>query len=251
MTPTDSVRGKWAAKASTGLTLGIGLALVIALATANFGSHSRDIPKVIVGTKDLVYYYRGAKKEDAIALGKALKEIGFLNDSGAGVVLAKGRNGTVVSFVLSNGGWDRPDAISNFGEIGRRIAPSVGGFPFRVWLVDQKLVIRKDLAIGKETIGMRDTVYYYGSATSQEAVALGQSLRSAGAMKDVGATVVLAKGDVTTVSFVVRQTPWESPEAVAAFESLMRRVAPSVGGLPLKLRFLDPGGVMHKEVSIL
>ena len=98
---------------------------------------------------------------------------------------------------------------------------------------------------------MRDIIYYYGSATSEEAIALGQSLRSAGAMRDVGATVVLAKGDVTTVSFVLRQDPWERPEVVATFESLMRRVAPSVGGLPLTLRFLDSGGTIHKEVSIL
>jgi len=156
----------------------------------------------------------------------------------------------VVSFVLSQGAWNRPDAISNFGEIGRRIAASVGGFPFKVRLVDEKLAVQRDLAVGKETIGMRDTIYYYGSATSEEALALGQALRSAGAMQDMGSTIVLAKGDVTTVSFVVRQTPWESPEAVAVFETLMRQVAPSVGGLPLKLRFLDPGGVMHKEVSI-
>ena len=248
MTSTDSVLRKWRAYTSIGLVTGIGLALVIALATA---TRSTAAPKVMVGTRDMVYYTRRATKADAIALGNALKGIGFMTDQGAGVVLAKGASGTVVSFVLAEGAWDRPDAISNFGEIGRRVADSVGGFPFKVRLVDQKLAVRRELAVGKETIGMRDTIFYYGSATSEEATGLGRLLRSAGAMQDVGATVVLAKGDVTTISFVVRETPWERPEVVAAFESLMRRVAPSVGGLPLVLRFLDSGGVMHKEVSIL
>jgi hypothetical protein len=232
------------------LALGIGLAFVMALTIA---SHSTDAPKVMVGTKDEIYYYRSATKEDAIALGQALKETGFLTNSGAGILLSKGksRGATVVSFILKDGAWNHPDAISNFGEIGRRIAPSVGGFPLRMRLIDQRFVVQKDLAVGKETIGMRDTIYYFGSATSQDAIALGQSLRSAGAMKDVGATILLAKGGVTTISFVVKQTPWERPEVVAVFESLMRQVAPSVGGLPLKLRLLDPGGVVHKEVSIL
>jgi hypothetical protein len=248
MKSTDSVFRKWRAYASTGLATGIGLALVFALATV---ARPPDAPAVMFGARDVIYYARHATKEDAIALGQALKGIGFMTDQGSGVVLAKGGAGTVVSFVMADGAWDRPDAISRFGEIGRRIADSIGGFPFKVRLLDQKLAVRRELAVGRETIGMRDIIYYYGSATSEEAIALGQSLRSAGAMRDVGATVVLAKGDVTTVSFVLRQDPWERPEVVATFESLMRQVAPSVGGLPLTLRFLDSGGTIHKEVSIL
>lgn len=230
------------------LALGIGLAFLIALATER---RSTDAPKIRVGSNDVIYYVRRATAKDAGELARALQEIGFLTDRGAGVVLSKGAGGAVVSFVLSSGAWDQPDAIFNFGEIGRRIAPCVGGFPFRVWLVDAKFAKRRELVVGKETIGMRDTIFYYGSATSQDAQALGQSLRSAGALQDTGSTVVLAKGDVTTISFVVQQKPWERPEVVAVYEKLLRRVAPSVGGLPAKLRFLDAGGVMHKEVSIL
>ena len=237
------------AYASTALALVVGLALVVAV--ASLGRGPLGAPKVQFGRSDSVYYTRRTTKEDAIALGRALKEIGFFVDHGAAVVLTKGTGGTVVSFVLHQGAWNVPDTVSTFGEIGRRIGPSVGGFPFRLWLVDEKLVMQKDLAVGKETIGTRDIVYYYGSATSQDALALGQSLRSAGAMQDRGSTVVLAKGDGTTVSFVVQQKPWERPETVAVFESLMRQIAPSVGGLPLRLRFLDAGGVLHKEVSIL
>jgi hypothetical protein len=249
MKSTDSIFGKWAAIASTGLALGIGLVLAIALYTAN---RPIEVPTVMVGTNDVVYYYDGATKEEAVALGQALKAIGFFADRGAGAVLTKkNAAGLVVSFILKDGAWDLPDAVFQYGEVGRGIAPSVGGFPLKVKLVNSKLAVKKVLTVGKETIGMRDTIFYYGSATSEDAIALGQSLRSAGALKDTGVTIVLAKGDGTTVSFVVKQNPWERPEVVAVYESLMRQIAPSVGGLPLKFRFLDSRGVIHKEVSVL
>ncbi len=204
----------------------------------------------MVGAKDQVIYLHRATKEDAAALGQALQSIGYFKDKGAGVSLDKTRGGTVVSFVLSEGAWSEPNVISVYGDMARLIAPAVGGFPIKVQLVDQKLVIQKDLTVGKELVGMRDTVYYYGSATQEDARMLGQSLRTAGAMRDTGMTVVLAKGDVTTLSFVVHQTPWERPEAVSAFEALTRQVAPAVGGLPVRLRFLDTTGRSRKEVSI-
>jgi len=250
MTSTDSIFGKWAAIISTGLALAMGLAFAIALGSTH---RATDVPQVMVGVHDLIYYYGSATKEDAIALGKALKGIGFLTDLGTAVVLArdKSKGITAVSFVLKDGAWNLPDVVFQYGEIGRRIAPTVGGFPFRLKLVDHKLVARKVMVIGKETIGTRDIIYYYGSATSQDAIALGQSLRSAGAIKDMGATILLTKGDDTSISFVVKQNPWERPDVVAIYETLVRQVAPSVGGLPLKLRFLDPGGVVHKDVTIL
>ena len=249
MRSPKSIFGKWT-NVSNGLAVCLGLALTIAIAMASRSTHA---PKVMVGAKDAIFYYGNATKEDASALGHALKKIGFLTDQGAAVMLGKGKSqgSTFVSFILKSGVWDLPDATSRFGEIGRLIAPSVGGFPLKVRLVNENMVVQKELAVGKETIGMRDTIYYYGLATSQDAVALGQALRSVGAMKDAGVTIVLAKGDETTISFVLKQAPWEHPEVVAVFESLMRQIAPSVGGLPLKLRFLDSGGVLHKEVSIL
>ena len=204
----------------------------------------------MVGATDQVIYYRRATKEDAAVLGRALKNIGYFTDKGAAAVLDKSRGGTVVGFVLSEGAWSLPTAISDYGDMARLIAPAVGGFPFTVRLLDQKLAVRKELAVGKELVGMRDAIYYYGSATQEDARMLGQALRSAGALRDTGMTVVLAKGDVTTLSFVVHQTPWERPEVVTVFEALTRQVAPAVGGLPLKLRFLDTTGRSRKEVSI-
>jgi hypothetical protein len=208
------------------------------------------VPKVKVGDKDEVIYLHRATRQDAAALGQELQRIGYFTDRGGAVVLDKSGSGAVISFVLRDGAWSQPNALSEYGDIARTIAPVVGGFPIQARLVDEKLAVRKKLAVGKELIGMRDTIYYYGSATQEDARILGESLRSAGAMHDTGITVVLAKGDATTLSFVVNQTPWEHPEAVTAFEALTRQVAPAVGGLPVTLRFLDTTGRSRKEVAI-
>jgi hypothetical protein len=68
--------------------------------------------------------------------GKALEGTGFFNDRGTSVLLWMGGGPTVVSFVVDEGAWDHPHVVSNFTEIGRRIAMSVGGFPIQVHLVD-------------------------------------------------------------------------------------------------------------------
>jgi hypothetical protein len=247
MTFTTSAFRNWAASPPNWLAVGIGLGLVVCLAKT---PQAIEFPKVIVGSRDEVVYFHRATKEDAGALGRMLKNIRYFTDRGAAVVLDKSRSGTVVGFVLSNEGWSQPNTISEFGDMARLIAPAVGGFPFKVRLLDEKLAVHRELAVGKELVGMRDTIYYYGSATEEDARNLGQSLRSAGALRDTGMTVILAKGDVTTLSFVVHQAPWERSEALSAFEALTRQVAPSVGGLPVRLRFLDTNGRSRKEVSI-
>jgi hypothetical protein len=126
----------------------------------------------------------------------------------------------------------------------------VGGFPIKVRLVDSARAIRKELAVGKVTIGAKDTIYYFGSAAEGDAKALGQELQAAGYLQDIGASVVLSKGDGTVVSFVIQEGVWERPEAVAGFERLAHLVAASIGGLPIKLRLLNPEMETRKEVAI-
>jgi hypothetical protein len=235
---------------SNWLAFGIGLAVLATIVAGEVWFRSAGDPKVIIGTNDEVYYYRRATKEDAMALGRALQKIGFLNDRGTSVLLWQGSGRTVISFVLNNGAWDHPDALSNFAEIARRVAGSVGGFPIQVRLVDAARVIRKELTVGKAAIGARDAIYYFGSATEADAKALGQALRTAGYFEDLGVSVVLLKGDGTAVSFVVQEGIWERPETVSALERLVRQVAPSIGGLPIQLRLLDPQMETRKRVPI-
>jgi hypothetical protein len=245
--PAVSLRSRIAAN---GLAIGIGLALLVSVVAGLVAMRSTGDRKVTIGTNDEVYYYRRATKEDALALGRALRSIGFFNDRGTSVLLWKGASSTVISFVLDGGAWDHPNAISNFAEIGRRIANSVGGFPIQVRLVDAGRAIRKQLTVGRAAIGAKDMVYYFGSAAQTDARALGQALRAAGYFTDSGFSVALLKGEGTVISFVVQEGAWDRPEAVATLERLARRVAPSTGGLPIQLRLLDRDMETRKEVAI-
>jgi hypothetical protein len=232
------------------LGFGVGAALLAAVVGGGIAIRSNREPKVAIGKNDEVYYYRRATKEDALALGKALQGTGFLNGRGTSVLLWMGGGPTVVSFVLDDGAWDHPHVVSNFTEIGRRIATSVGGFPIQVRLIDVQRNIRKRMNVGKAAVGTKDIVYYFGDATDAAARALGQALQSAGYFTDKGATVALLKGEGTVISFVVQEGLWNEPAVLATLERLVRQIAPSIGGLPVRLRLLDRNMEIKQELAV-
>lgn len=226
---------------------GVALAVIVFYALSH--PSDRAVPKVIVGTNDSVYYSHAATKADAESLGHALQLTGFFNNRGTGVLLSKGTSGTIVSFALNDGAWDHPETVLSFEEIGRRIAGSIGGFPIHVRLCDIKWGVHKEVVVGKAMAGAKDEVYYYGSATVSEAEALGRALQSNGYLVGSGASVVLSKDGVTSISFVLGDGAWNRPGTVTAFETLAREVAPSVGGLPVDLRLLNSNMEVEKEVA--
>jgi hypothetical protein len=231
------------------LAAAAGVALIVIVVFSVSHPSNREVPKVVVGTNDAVYYSHGAAKADAESLGRALQLTGFFNDRGTSVLLSKGTSGTIVSFGLNDGAWDHSGTVLSFEEISRRIASSIGGFPIHARLCDSKWGVHKEVIVGKVTAGIRDEVYYYGSATAPEAEALGRALQSNGYLVDSGASVVLSKDGVTSIGFVLGEGAWNQPETVAAFEGLVRKVAPSVGGLPVDLRLLNSSMEVEKEVT--
>jgi hypothetical protein len=236
--------------AANWLAIGVGLALLISIVAGAVLIHSARDPKVVVGTNDEVYYYRRATKQDALALGRALRSTGFFNNRGTSVLLWMGGDRTVVSFVLNEGAWDHPNAVSNFAEIGRRVAVSVGGFPIQVRLIDARRTIRKQLTVGKAIVGDKDAVYYFGAATAADAAAVGQALQAAGYFTGSGFTVALLKGEGTVISFVVQEGAWDQPAVVATLDRLVRQIAVSAGGLPVELRLLNREMEIKKEVAV-
>jgi hypothetical protein len=233
------------------LVIVIGLSLAATLALwALHPSKRPPILKVMVGAKDEVYYYHSATKEDAMALGQALTAIGFLNDRGTTVLLSKGSAGTIVSFVLNDGGWNHPQTVYSFEEIGRRIAPAIGGFPIQVRLIDSGRTLHKELTVGKVIAGGKDEIYYVGSATEKDAAALGRALHGAGFLTGRGASVMVSKGDETSVSFVIDDGAWNRRQVMVDLERLTRQVAASVGGLPVELRLLNAQMEPEKESMI-
>jgi hypothetical protein len=245
----DSAAGRPPKTLSIVLACVVGVALIALAAIWGTRSPARQtLPKAIVGTRDEIYYSHSATNEDAVSLGHALQATGFLNDRGTTVLLSKGTAGTIVSFVLNEGAWNRADTVLSFEEIGRRVANSVGGFPIKVRLIDAAQSVHKELNVGKVMAGGRDEVYYFGSATQAEAEALGRALASNGYLVGAGASVLLSKDLETVISFVVEDGSWDRPGTVAGFASLAQKAAASVGGLPIDLRLLNSKMEVKKQL---
>ncbi|HUP05174.1 MAG TPA: hypothetical protein VMU19_14355 [Bryobacteraceae bacterium] len=232
------------------LALGVGIYFLSSLFTGKLTKSGAN-PLVIIGQHDQIYTSHGATADDAKALGMALRGVGFFNDRGAQVILSKGEGGTVVSFASKDGSWDHRETVLAFEEIGRRIAPALGGFPITVRMMDQTKKTRREIVVGKIGIFGKDEVYYLGSAKPAEAVAMGRVLIAGLYLNGAGASVLLSKeagpGMGTTISFVVYGDTWKKPEAGPAFEGGVRKVAPVVGGLPITLRLVDTNMATLKE----
>lgn len=194
-------------------------------------------PKVLVGKNDEVFYSGAATQAEAQALGSALKGDGYFMDKGVTVVLEKGKDGTVISFVVKEGIWDQTAMLSSFEEIGREVAGSVGGLPMKVRLMDKERTVETESNVGRVDFPGNDDVYYFGSATAQEAKALGDELKSSGFFSGKGSDVFYSKhADGKTLAFIVADGVWGDAAMVANFEKTARDAAPSIGGLPLKLQ---------------
>jgi len=207
-------------------------------------------PKVMIGTKDEVYYTGSATKEDAQALGNSLKEKGYFKDRGTSVFLDKDKDGAILSLVVQDGAWDKPATMPMEEEVVREVAPVLGGFPVRFKLVNAAEDVKKQGVVGREAVG-KDEVYYMGAATETEAKALGDELVKVGYLSGRGVTVLLARNDGgTAMSFVVGDGFADDPAHVAAFETIVRDAAPGVGGLPVTLRLVNSSLEVKKEVVV-
>jgi len=196
---------------------------------------------VKIGAKDNVTFSGTATKQDALKLGEALKQIGYFRDQGVSVFVAKGAGVPIVSLVVINEAWNQPDKVSAYERIGLAIAPSVGGLPIKVRLIDGSQAVKKEMNVGEVIAGTKDELYYFGSATQAEAEALARSLKTGGFFLDRGVSVFLAKGDDgTSITFICEPTIAANPGYVAQFETLVRNSAASVGGLPIQLRLANP-----------
>ncbi|MGC1871417.1 MAG: hypothetical protein WA700_10710 [Acidobacteriaceae bacterium] len=195
---------------------------------------------VVIGTKDEVYYSGSATRGEAQALGNALKSKAYFTDRGADVLLAKGKDGTSLSFVVQKKFLSQPGIMLSFEEVAREVAPTVGGFPVQVRLVNNARESQFQSTVGKVAFPGNDDIYYVGTATQAQAQSLGKTLTSIGFFQGNGADVFLSKHDDGTVlSFVVGDGTWEKPATVAAFKKITQDAAPAVGGAPIKFRLVD------------
>jgi hypothetical protein len=86
--------------AAFGLGLGFFAAIVaMVFAGVSISDHAANGSKVTIGARDEVFYSGSATKQEAEALGSALKQCGYFSDRGVTVFLSKGSEGTVISYV--------------------------------------------------------------------------------------------------------------------------------------------------------
>lgn len=206
---------------------------------------------VVIGAKDQVIYSGIATKADATALGNVLKSNDYFQDRGSSVLLNKGFGGRTISFVVQDGIWNQPGMLSSFEELAREVAPAVGGLPIQVRLVDSRLEVEETSRVGEVRFDGSDGVYYEGSATKDEAQALGRQFESMGFFRGKGANVFLVRhDDGTTLAFVVVGEAWNTPSRVSSFEAIVRDVAPIVGGLPIDMHLVNTQLQVEKEEVI-
>ena len=235
------------------LAFGIGIATLAVLFGVVFAVayHAESSNRVIIGTKDEVFYSGTATKDDATALGNALKKDGFFQDRGVTVLIDKGTGGTVISFVVQDGYWNEAGVLPSFEEIAREVAASVGGLPVQVHLVDSNKTVEKATAVGEVDFGGSDAVIYEGAATLAQAQAIGQQFKTLGFFTGHGANVFLTKhDDGTTLAFVVADGAWNDAGIVRDFEKIVRAVAPSAGGLPIEMHLVSTQLVVGKDEQI-
>jgi hypothetical protein len=227
-------------------TLAVLVGLVV-LAAYEIQNHN----SVTIGTKDQVFYSGTATKADATALGNALKSGGYFQDRGVTVLLNKGTNGTVISYVVQDGAWNQAGILASFELITWQVASAVGGYPVRVHLVNSNKDVEKTTVVGEVTFGGGDAVFYEGNATQAQAQALGQQFKTIGFFQGKGANVFVAKhDDGTTLAFVVGDDAWDSSDAINDFEIISRDVAPDIGGLPFHMQ-LDDNTLAVKKDELL
>ena len=135
--------------ASRWTAFGVGLAVLVPIVLAIFLYVTAGKPstKVVIGTKDQVYYSGAAKEQDAKALGQALKSHGYFQDKGVAALVSKANDVFTVSFVVKEGYWDDPKNVEGFEELGRQIATAIGGLPINVRLVNSRLEVKKEVTV--------------------------------------------------------------------------------------------------------
>ncbi len=205
---------------------------------------------VTIGTKDQVIYSGTATQADATALGNALKSAGYLQDRGVSVLLSKGTGGTTIGFVVQDGYWNNAGILTQFCELVRGVASSVGGLPIQVQLLNSTQTVEKSGSAGEVDFGGGDGVIYEGTATQADAQALGQQLKTLGYFTGKGANVFVSKDNGTTLAFVVADGVWNNAGMVSDFETVVRDVASTVGGLPIDMHLVNSSLVVEKDETI-
>ena len=239
---------------------------------------------VTVANKDRLVYTGTATQADADAVAKVLVQTGLFRNPNVTLLLTKKPGSaslsmpfnadetlpavtTVKSSKIVDGNvvvydtqqkrppypWEKPELIASMKFIGPEIASAAGGLPFTIRLLNGKGELRHEVKIDSAAVlvGKRDRIVYSGQATADDARALGAALQQEGFLKDFGITVYLTKSaGPPEISFVVGPDAWDNPKMSAFLEGIVRKVASSIGGLPIKVDLIDGDKTLRKQLTV-
>ncbi len=240
-------------------------------------------PRVTVGTNDPVIYSGAATKSDAEKLAQALVQTGFFRKPGAFVPLTRDARSTSISISLNGDESQRPSAADNITTkfvngksvivhsdekaapmpwadpvlltsmrvLGAKLESVIVGPPLTIRLFDSKGDLKNELMIDSQVvIGTRDIIAYSGGATSADAQALGEALKTAGLFKDRGAWVHLSKdGGMPVVAFYVGSSTRSDSQGDLFLLNISHTIERSLGGPPIKVQFVGNAGEVRREVT--
>jgi hypothetical protein len=261
---------RWAA---AGISLAFLVVLVGAVIGGALGYDAWTNPKVIIRTRDEVYYRGTATRFQAETLGSKLRDLNYFSDQGASVILSDGANGRVISFVVKDGTWDDLDILDGFEELGRNICDgTLFTYPIHIQLLNAQREVRKDLIVAETGDIAGYQIYYFGAATEGDAKELAKYLKTAGyqdtaadihpgsvidLLRDNGrgskpkTIVFLAKNNGRTeITFPVKDGEWDNDTRVAALRKLVYAGGSALGGLPVELRISNLKYVPQKRVTV-
>ncbi|GAC1417875.1 MAG: hypothetical protein NVSMB62_09090 [Acidobacteriaceae bacterium] len=105
--------------------------------------------EVIVGAHDKVVYSGFATAGQAAQLGAALTAAHFLHDQGSIVVLGRDSASAPpqVALFTVDGAWDNLQAMGELEAMVRAAAPTIGGLPVVVHVLDPKGQLRREITV--------------------------------------------------------------------------------------------------------
>lgn len=141
--------GDMAAPASS---ISIGVAGLVFIAVSAFGLWKYSAP--VWGTKvtlshNFLYYSGDVKQDEAQNLGYALFNVRFFVKHGDNrtVLIFRDKHGTVIRYITNIAWKDDPGTLQRYINITTKIAPSVGGLPITLKMVDDDLIPMKSYLV--------------------------------------------------------------------------------------------------------
>lgn len=218
-------------------------------------------PIVTVGHNDRVAYRGSATLADAQRVAQAMIQDGLFQPADVVVLLERHQQGATLSIPLRSNTagkaqpWSDPSALNSFRIMGPVLATAAGGPPLRISLLTDEGVAKRQLEFktGEVVVGGRDRVIYSAGIAAQQAAALGVALEQTGFFHGQGAAVLATRDNPKSapqLTYLVAADAPHDSRILDAVVQVSRRVAPSVGGLPVMVRVVDAAGQARGEQMI-